>query len=79
MFTFFLDPCSVTYFLNEEQNIIFNRYQTDLVEITDYYGKHYRKPDLCDKIIYLWNSTDILVDTHEYNDPDLTLTIPGRH
>jgi hypothetical protein len=76
-FEFFVDPCSITTFLNDEHdsNVEVNGFLVSISMITDYWSDHilYDDPYLCTKVFHLFDSSGSEVTDYDYTEPYLTV------
>jgi hypothetical protein len=75
-FEFWLDPCSVTHFLDDhydDSDLYLDGLDVTLPDVSDYWGAHYlfNDPNLCNKKLYLNHSISGTDFTYKFSDPVL--------
>ena len=81
-FQFYVDPCSVTSFLDEHNNedLEINGLSVQLTAIPDFWAEHalYLNPDLCEKQLHLLDESGNEVTDFVYENPTLGLSYSGN-
>lgn len=77
-FTFSIDPCEVTYFLDEEPLVVYNGLDVVINKVTDHWSVQFDDEELCTKELTVTHSS-LTEYKHLYGEGALTLTQPGLY